>query len=230
MELALIFVTALLVAFSGAMMPGPLLTVTISESVRRGFWAGPMLVLGHGLLELVLVVALVLGIASILVHPTVSTTIFLMGGGILCLMGLGMARDAWRGTLELDLAANNQEQIVNSVGPGQLSTSAWIYGRGLHPVAAGILVSLANPYWLLWWATVGLGYVTIAMGRGLPGVASFFTGHILADLIWYSLVSGAVAGGRRFMSQVAYRVLIGACGVFLVGLGGYFIYSGLARV
>lgn len=211
-------------------MPGPLLTVTISETIRRGFWAGPMLVLGHGLLELVLVVALVLGIAAILVHPTVSTVIFLLGGGILCLMGLGMARDARRGTLDLNLAAQHQGQAVNSASPEQLAPGHWVYGQGLHPVGAGILVSLANPYWLLWWATVGLGYVTISMGRGLPGVASFFAGHILADLIWYSLISGAVVGGRRFMSQAAYRLLIGVCGAFLLGLGGFFIYSGLARV
>lgn len=212
------------------MMPGPLLTVTISETIRRGFWAGPMLVLGHGLLELVLVVALVLGIAAILVHPTVSTVIFLLGGGILCLMGLGMARDARRGTLDLNLAVQNQGQAVNSASPEQSAPGHWFYGQGLHPVGAGILVSLANPYWLLWWATVGLGYVTISMGRGLPGVASFFAGHILADLIWYSLISGAVVGGRRFMSQAAYRLLIGVCGAFLLGLGGFFIYSGLARV
>ena len=229
MDLLVIFVTALLVGFSGAMMPGPLLTVTISESIRRGFWAGPMLVLGHGLLELALVVALVMGIAAILVHPTVSIVIFLVGGGFLCLMGLGMARDARRGTLKLDLAPGRQGQVVNSTGTEKLSSSDWIYGRGLHPVGAGILISLANPYWLLWWATVGLGYVTISMGRGLPGLASFFAGHILADLIWYSLVSGTVVGGRRFMNQVAYRVMIGVCGIFLLGLGGFFIYRGLAQ-
>ena len=53
-----IFFTSFVIALSGALMPGPLLTVTISESARRGFVAGPLLIAGHGLLELALVVAL----------------------------------------------------------------------------------------------------------------------------------------------------------------------------
>lgn len=44
-------------------MPGPLLTVTISESSQRGFIAGPLLIAGHAILELVLVIAFLLGLA-----------------------------------------------------------------------------------------------------------------------------------------------------------------------
>lgn len=229
MDLAVIFSTAFLVAFSGAMMPGPLLTVTISETARRGFIAGPLLVLGHGLLELVLVLALFLGIAALLVKPVVSSIIFLAGGGFLGLMGLGMVRDARRGTLSLDLSISSARGSASSGEGGGVAPGNWVNGRGLHPVGAGILVSLANPYWILWWATVGLGYATLSMAQGVPGLASFFTGHILADLVWYSLVAGAVAGGRRFMSPGVYRGIMIICGLFLVALGGYFIFSGLAR-
>ncbi len=44
-------------------MPGPLLTATISESSQRGFIAGPLLITGHAILELVLVIAFLLGLA-----------------------------------------------------------------------------------------------------------------------------------------------------------------------
>jgi len=45
-------ITSFVVALSGALMPGPLLTVTVGEATRRGFWAGPLIILGHGILEM----------------------------------------------------------------------------------------------------------------------------------------------------------------------------------
>jgi threonine/homoserine/homoserine lactone efflux protein len=97
----------------------------------------------------------------------------------------------------------------------------------MHPVAAGILTSLSNPYWAVWWATVGLNYITISLQQGAPGLATFYTGHIMSDLLWYSLVAGAVATGRRFMSDKFYRGLIIVCGILLIALGLFFVYSGV---
>lgn len=59
-------------------------------------------------------------------------------------------------------------------------------------------------------------------------MAFFLTGHVLADLAWYSLVAGAVAAGRRFLSPALYGALIGACGALLVTLGCLFAYAGWA--
>ncbi|MBF7083459.1 LysE family transporter [Desulfallas sp. Bu1-1] len=217
MELGTIFWTALLVGFSGAMMPGPLLTMTIGETARRGFAAGLLLVLGHAILEITLVGLLVLGAAEFLASGRVHTAIAVVGGAFLVFMGWSMYRDAVKGRVSLQLENNNnKEESGNEKVPA-----------GLHPVPAGILISLSNPYWSLWWATVGLTYITTSMARGVSGLVAFLSGHLLADLLWYGAVSGAVAGGRRFMSQAVYRGLIVACGIFLVGLGAYFVYSGL---
>ena len=66
LALILIFTSSFVIALSGALMPGPLLTVTISESTRRGAVAGPLMILGHGILELALILALLAGLAPIL--------------------------------------------------------------------------------------------------------------------------------------------------------------------
>ena len=52
-------------------MPGPLLTATISESSQRGFITGPLMIAGHAILELVLVIALLLGLAPFFQQPVV---------------------------------------------------------------------------------------------------------------------------------------------------------------
>jgi len=231
-ELLAIFSTAFVVGFSGAMMPGPLLTVAIGESARRGFIAGPLLVLGHAILELFLILALAGGLSVFLTRAGVSHAIAVLGGAFLIYMGYGMARDARAGKVSL----NMEQPAAESVGPGVegpggmkmgLKQSAGGGGMRLHPVLAGILTSISNPFWMLWWATIGLGYITLSLRSGYIGLTSFFTGHILADLVWYSLIAAAVAGGKKFLSDGVYRAILVACGVFLVGLGGTFLYYGL---
>lgn len=206
MNITALFVTAFLVGLSGAMMPGPLLTVTIAESARRGFKAGPLIVLGHAILELALIIALMAGLSFYLQKSTVTTVISLIGGAFLIFIGLNMVKDVLKGRVTLENSKNETNKGVN-----------------MHPVMAGILVSLSNPFWSVWWATIGLTYLTMALKSGTIGIAAFFSGHIMADLLWYSLVAAAIAGGRRFIKQQIYQGIIVLCGLFLIGLGGYFV-------
>jgi threonine/homoserine/homoserine lactone efflux protein len=95
---------------------------------------------------------------------------------------------------------------------------------------SGILMSVANPYWIIWWATIGLGYILYSWRFGFWGIAFFFVGHILADLVWYSLIAAAVAGGRHFLTHRFYRGLIAVCAVFLMVFAGYFAYAGFEKL
>jgi threonine/homoserine/homoserine lactone efflux protein len=203
-----IFVSSFVIAMSGALMPGPLLTVTISESSRRGFITGPLLVAGHALLELGLVIALLLGLAPLLQQPAVFVATALIGSVILFWMAFGM----FRSLPSLHLSWERDQKRRN------------------HPLISGILMSVANPYWIIWWATIGLGYILYSRRFGFWGIAFFFVGHILADLVWYSLVAAAVAGGRHFLTDRLYRGLIAVCAVFLVVFAGYFAYAGFAKL
>jgi threonine/homoserine/homoserine lactone efflux protein len=206
--LLVIFASSFVIALSGALMPGPLLTATISESPRRGFITGPLMVAGHAILELGLVIALLLGLAPFLQRSSVFVATALSGSIILIWMAFGMFRSL--PSLHLSWEGNP--------------------GRGNHPLVSGILMSIANPYWVIWWATIGLGYILYSWRFGFWGVAFFFAGHILADLLWYSLVSAAVAGGRHFLTDRLYRGLMALCAAFLMVFAGYFAYAGLEKL
>jgi len=206
--LPMIFLSSFVIALSGAMMPGPLLTVTISESVRRGFVTGPLLILGHALLESALVIALLFGLAPFFQKPFVFVVTALAGALILSWM-------AW--------------EMFRSLPTLRLAREADGARRG-HPVVSGVLMSIANPYWTIWWATIGVGYILYSRQFGPAGVAVFFAGHILADLAWYSLVAAAVAGGKNFLSDGMYRRLIAGCACLLVGFSFYFAYAGIMRL
>jgi threonine/homoserine/homoserine lactone efflux protein len=203
-----IFATSFVIALSGALMPGPLLTITLSESARRGFRAGPLIVLGHGILELFLVLLLLLGLAPILKNDQVIGSVGVVGAVVLIWMAVGMIRS---------LPLLSLERVSQD-------------SQSTNPVWAGILMSLANPYWIIWWATIGLGYILYSFTVGLLGVVAFFAGHILADLGWYAAVSFTVAHGRRFMSDRIYKGVIACCALVLLGFGIYFGFSGAQRL
>lgn len=191
-------------------MPGPLLALTISETARRGFWAGPLLVLGHGILELALVIALVLGLSRVIVGDMAAGMIGILGGIVLIAMGINI----------VDTSRNSGIEAIPTDNPQVVRRyRRWIF--------SGVVVSLSNPYWFIWWATIGMAYLLWSLKLGAAGVASFFTGHILADLVWYALVSFVIVSGKRIIKDKAYHWLLRICGVSLIGLGAYFIASGL---
>lgn len=206
LEITTIFAASFTLALSGALMPGPLFTITISESAKLGFKAGPLLIIGHALLELLLVVAVIQGLGAYLKLPSVIGFIALFGGLLLVYLGTDMMRSAGKRSLK------NESPVVESR-----------YGR--HPIVLGVLGSLSNPYWTIWWATIGLGYLVTAMKFGYVGVAAFFVGHIAADFAWYSLVSLGISRGKTFLKDTGYQHLIRVCGVFLFCFGGWFLIS-----
>jgi threonine/homoserine/homoserine lactone efflux protein len=214
-SLDFLFGSAFLIGLSGAMMPGPMLTATIADAMRRGFWAGPLIVLGHAALELTLLTAMVAGLAPWLRNPLFLGILGVGGGLLLLRMAVGLARDA--------------RAIAETLSATDWKSPPAAKGR-LRSVTDGILLSLSNPYWTLWWATIGLNYMGIAARRGLPGFAAFYTGHILSDLAWFTLVATAVAAGRRICPPQGARTILRICAALLAGLGALFIGEGAGRL
>jgi threonine/homoserine/homoserine lactone efflux protein len=190
------------------MMPGPFMTTTIAESARRGPWVGPKMIVGHALLEVTLLFTLFFGLAPLFTRQLFFVAISLAGGAIMIWMAQGMFRSLR--TLEITTTGHT--------------------GKPLNLCVAGIAMSLANPYWIIWWATVGLGYLVVAQKLGFMGVVLFFVGHILGDLVWYSAISFAVGKGRQFFSNTAYRVLVGVCATFLAVFAVWMIYKGIGKL
>lgn len=204
-----LFFTSLLIAFSGAMMPGPLLTVTINESTIRGAIAGPLLIVGHAILEFVLVLALIFGLAPFIKNDLFFLISAFLGGGIMFWMAYGMFRAL--PTLSVQTESSPIQKQKNLL-------------------LAGALMSLANPYWIIWWATIGVGYIIYAQDIGFWGIVLFYAGHILGDLIWYSAISTAVSKGKKLFTDKVYRTLIGLCGAFLVLFALYLLVVALMKI
>ena len=209
MELPLLFSTAFVVGLSGALMPGPVTAVTAEHSLKKGIIAAPMVTLGHGVMEALVIVLLVFGLGRFMAQPAVTGVIGLLGGLVLAWMGWGMIKSARGGSLSIENTGNGPKGTVG-------------------PVSAGILSTLANPYWFLWWATVGASYVTLSQRYGLPGVMVFFGGHILADFLWLLVIAGILVTGKKFISNRIYTDIVFVLGLFLVVLAAYFFWVGVS--
>ncbi|MGI5907996.1 MAG: LysE family transporter [Christensenellales bacterium] len=206
-----LFLSALAIGFSGAIMPGPLLTYTIRRSLSDGPRAGFIIAAGHAVLELALIAFIFFGFDMVLQSGAAQTGISLVGGGLLIFMGIKMILDATRNRVTVAADTDGAKS------------------RGMF--LSGIVISAANPYFLFWWAVIGLGYITRAYDSlGFIGVPVYYFGHIAADFIWYGLVSVVVGTTRRFIGLKPYRIIIALLGGVLVFFGGTFVYDAAARL
>jgi len=193
--------------FTGAMMPGPLLTVTIEQTLSRGWDAFFWLITGHALLELVLVVLMILGLRAVLARPRVLASVGLVGGAALLYMGVDMMRHA----MDLSLSVDAGEQT----------------GFGIVKLMIlGAAVCAANPYFTGWWATIGAGQMAQMAPRTGGEYLAFYLGHEAADYTWYGAVAAMLVFSKSFMSDGVYRGLILVCGALVIFLSLMFLFRG----
>ncbi len=209
-----LYATFMLISLSGALSPGPLTALSISEGARAGRWAGTRLAIGHGMVEIPLVFAIAYGLGEWLRRPLVGGMIGLVGAAVLLWMGYGLAAGAWRGKLTLAGAA---------VGP---QPAALRFGH----VPGGVLFTITNPYWSLWWATLGATYVArvVALSAAPAAVGGLAVSHWGTDLVWLGGLSLLVASGRGIIGTRGYRIVLLGCGFFLIVFSFYFAWSGLS--
>jgi threonine/homoserine/homoserine lactone efflux protein len=209
-----VFINALLVGYSGAMMPGPLLTYTIERSLSRGWKVGLLVPLGHVLLEILIVVLLYLGLGTILNAPLPKMIILFAGGVLLLCFGLDMLIKAIKGSVS----------ITGGKVESALKTS------DLEIMLKSGLISVLNPYFLLWWATIGLGFLLANTRFGPWGIVLFYAGHAMADFTWYFAVSVLCDKISKFIGGKAYRIIIGVLGAALGYFAVMFIMDGIKLI
>lgn len=201
MDYLALAVGGFIVALSGALMPGPVLAVTVVGARRRGFWFGPLVVLGHAAVELPLVLLIALGLGAVLESPWIVTAI----------AGVGAAAMAWMGVSMVLQARRASDPEADGGGLARLGA-----------IPSGAVTSLLNPYWYLWWVVIGAAMVAGALVKGWLGLAAFFAGHISGDLVWYGLVAFGVSRGRRYLEGRLYKVLLIACAALLLAMAVLF--------
>jgi len=196
-----IFITSFLVGFSGASSPGPMLTMVLAQSSIKGWFESVKIVTGHAILEGILVILLLLGLQPFLQNQVFLKSFSFFGSIFLFYMGIGLLISLFKNEIH-----------VKNASPLKFPS-----------VLGGILVSISNPYWLIWWITIGVSFLTQARNYLILGVLSFYFGHILSDYVWYAFI-GLIGQGLSlpFWKRI-YKVILYIASIFLIFFGGYFM-------
>ena len=192
MALVEMVIQIILVSISGVFSPGPLLFANLALSKYGGFWSGIKIAIGHTIIELPLIIFLSLPFTvfspvnittSIIKIISFIAGIFLIAFGILYVVRL--------------IRAN--EVIHSSIYSSRIE----------NPYLAGIMFTGLNPFFIVWWTTIGVKLITDSISLlGQPtGIAFLFVVHIWMDYAWLGLSSYLASRGFNIIRSDYHRYI-----------------------
>ncbi|MFC1645926.1 LysE family transporter [Candidatus Omnitrophota bacterium] len=201
MNLFFLFMGGILTGLSGTMIPGPLFLFTVSESLKKDSKVGIKIVLGHIIVEALLIIFILIGLRDFLQSPIFIRTVSIVGS--IALMGMGFI--LIRKTSKMSLSAN---QKVN-------------FNYGV--VSGGAFFSVVSPGFIIWWVTIGASVFIQALLSGIIGLVVLALGHWLADIVWHWFISYSVNKGKQYLNDSLYRRIMRILSFGLIAMGIFFL-------
>lgn len=201
MNLIFLFFGGVLTGLSGAMIPGPLFLFTVSESFKRDSNVGLRVVIGHIIIEALLIALVLFGLKDFLQSIIFIKTISILGAIALTGMGLILIKN----TPNMRLSFKKDVDFD--------------YGM----VTGGAFFSAISPGFIIWWATIGASVFIQALLSGIVGIIVLALGHWLADIVWHWFVSYSINRGKQYMSDLIYQRIIKLLAFGLVLMGIHFL-------
>ena len=188
------------ISASGVMSPGPLFSANIIYGLKEGKIAGLKIAVGHTIVEFPLIILLGTGIITSNIFPEFRVLIAVIGAlGLFAFAGL---------QIKSIFQKNFQKNIKPSRGP----------------ILAGIFLSALNPFFIIWWLTVGLKLITESIELwGFLGIIILFLFHIWMDYVWLYIVAFFASKSRNFLSNRNYKILVISLAIVLIYFGLRFL-------
>jgi threonine/homoserine/homoserine lactone efflux protein len=203
MDVLTLAVTVILVTASGALAPGPLFFATISHGTRLGFKSGLIFAIGHTLIEFTLVMLLAAGLLTLANEPIAKVAVGILGGAVLIIFG----------------ALQIRSSIIfrpNRVEPKLPEKRNLLF--------IGLAFTGLNPFFLVWWLTVGANLILISLAfASLAGVIFMYACHVWMDYVWLLIVAHLAKIGANIAGFKWYRLILAVFGVILIYFGFTFL-------
>jgi threonine/homoserine/homoserine lactone efflux protein len=227
--LVIFLIQVFIISLSGALQPGPVTATAITMGAKNR-WAGVLIAVGHGIIEFPLMLLIILGLGSIFQKPPTQITIGLIGGAVLLYMAFSMFKSS-----PVSRASCPRSSVIcspSSESSSEQNKNYLCVLRGLcgknSAVLAGIVLTASNPYFLIWWATIGLALATRATQFGLYAFALFAVTHWLVDLIWVAALSLAAFHGTSLLGPKSLTIILKICAAAMLFFAVFFLYSSIS--
>jgi len=190
-------ILVIIVSVSGVMAPGPLFAANVSYGLKGGWKTGIKMAIGHTIVELPLVILLGIGVFSLEVFPEFRTIISILGAITLFVFA----------TLQIKTVLKKERTKMSNPKQG--------------PLVAGVLLSALNPFFIIWWLSIGFKLISDAMILwSFGGILIMFVLHIWMDFVWLGAVSFFASKSSGILSNRNYKVL-------MLGISGMLVYFGI---
>jgi threonine/homoserine/homoserine lactone efflux protein len=200
-------VTVVVVTASGALAPGPLFFGLLMQGSKEGARAGFSCAIGHTLVELPLVLALALGLLAAASQPAIKNIIGLIGG--IGLIGFG--------ALQIYDTVKNKPEFGEAPKTKRLPASS---------LALGLALTALNPYFILWWLTIGSILIVQALAfAAIVGVLIMYASHVWMDYAYLTTIAHLGKKGKAMVGSRYYKLLLIAFGFVLIYYGSTFVIS-----
>jgi threonine/homoserine/homoserine lactone efflux protein len=193
-------ILVIIISASGVMSPGPLFAANITYGLREGVKAGIKIAIGHSIVELPLVILLGIGVFSLEIFPEFRTIISIFGAITLFVFA----------GIQIKTILKKNKNI--SVKPKQ------------GPIVTGILLSVLNPFFIVWWLTIGFKLISDAMLIwAFAGILIVFVFHIWMDFAWLGITAFLASKSRKIISNRNYKIMILVLSLTLIYFGITFL-------
>ena len=191
----------IVISASGVMSPGPLFAANVMYGLREGKISGIKMAIGHTIVEFPLILLLGIGFFSIESIPEIRTAITILGAAGL----FGFA------ILQIRSVTKQKFSLETKSGQG--------------PFVAGILLSALNPFFIIWWLTIGLVLISESIQNfGIIGIVILFLFHIWMDYAWLFTIAAFSSKARNYLSKRNFKLIIIGLSVVLIYFGIDFLF------
>lgn len=193
--LTTLVIQVIAVSASGALSPGPLTIATIALGARGGWRSGILVSLGHTFFELPYLVVLVFAFNVLTGFLRASVSILAVVGALVILyFAYLLLRDAYRG-----VNLNTSNTLIST-----------------NPLIVGFMFTALNPYFLIWWLSIGMTLIAQIQNIGLTSLVIIYPAHVWLDFAWLSIVAGLSKRGSKALSLRGQRIMLATLGVILI--------------
>jgi threonine/homoserine/homoserine lactone efflux protein len=192
----------IIISASGVMSPGPLFAANVMYGLREGKISGIKLAIGHTIVEFPLIILLGVGFVSIENVPEIRTVITILGAAGL----FGFA------ILQIRSVIKQKFSLETKSGQG--------------PFVAGILLSALNPFFIIWWLTIGLVLISESIQTfGIIGIIILFLFHIWMDYAWLFTIAVFSSKAKNYLSRRNFKIIIVGLSIVLICFGVDFLFK-----
>jgi len=186
----------IIISASGVMSPGPLFAANVMYGLREGKISGIKMAVGHTIVEFPLILLLGIGFFSIESIPEIRTAITILGA--IGLFGFAVLQIKTIIKKEFDIETKSKQ----------------------GPLVAGILLSALNPFFIIWWLTIGLILISESIQSfGFIGIVILFLFHIWMDYVWLFTIAVFSSKARNYLSKRNFKIILVSLSLILVYFG-----------